>query len=115
MKRVLVAENDPLISKLINTTLYKEFELQFCEDNAAVLQALHEQSDFALVIIDYELFKSENSAAFIESLQQAPLILLAKRQSATLPEELDSNRVTLVMKPFSPIQFLTLARSLAKS
>jgi len=114
MRKILVADDDPLIRRLaINTLVSQEFEVLESEDGPSCLEiATREQPD--LILLDTRmprLYGSPLSQALVASCPAAKLVLLVGQGPEDEPQgaclELAHERLD---KPFSPLGLIRLAQ-----
>jgi two-component system, OmpR family, response regulator len=121
MKRVIVAEDDFVISKLYQIHFRRNgIHGSFFNNGAGVLQsARHEKPD--LVILDFEL-PDLNGPEVMRELRQTPgcedvpVIFVTGRATPEVVESLRKNGASEVFgKPFSPLQLIHLIQKLTGS
>jgi two-component system response regulator AtoC len=106
MKRVLVADDDPAIRRLIEATIGDAFELTLVADGAAAIDALTRAPRFDCVILDVTM-PGKGGVEVVEemkahaSFKDVPVVILTAHESAELYRDLMRKGVTVYFyKPF---------------
>lgn len=121
MKRVIVAEDDFVISKLYQIHFKRNgIHGSFFSTGSGVIQsARHEKPD--LVILDFELPDLRGPEVMrelrqIEGCENVPVIFVTGRATPEVVENLRKEGASEVFgKPFSPLQLIHLIKSLTSS
>jgi CheY-like chemotaxis protein len=105
-KRVLIADDDAAIRRLIELSLGERFDLALAADGVQALDLLRSRSRFDCVVLDVtmpqmgglEVLREMRSDAALASV---PVIVLTAHENAELGEELSkAGSVTFLNKPF---------------
>lgn len=108
MKRILIAEDDPVMSKLIEFNLKREgFDVTVCRDGPAVLRAARENCpDLALLDLNLPgMTGLQLSLAFEEDdlLKKVPrMVVTAQGKDAVFDDLYAAGVKKVFTKPFSP-------------
>lgn len=112
MPHILIADDDPVIIKLLQVNLEMEgYEVTTAHDGQDALEKATENPP-DLIVLDIMMPRMDGLTARIEikkvpELENTPVILLsAKAQQADLKRGYEAGVAEYVTKPFDPIDFL---------
>lgn len=114
MKRVLVADDDPAIRRLIEVTVSDKFAVTLAEDGDEALQILKREPRFDCVVLDITMpnkggLEVVEEMKANEGLKDVPVVILTAHESATLYRDLMRKGVTVYFyKPFERKKLRTL-------
>jgi len=119
MKRILLAEDDPQIARLVKFKLEREgFAVEWVEDGAAALQRAR-QDQFDLVLLDV-MMPGKDGFAVLEELRadaqyrDLPVVMLTARAG-----ERDLQRgaaaTDYIVKPFEPAHLVERVRAILEN
>jgi DNA-binding response OmpR family regulator len=118
--RVLVAEDDPLISRfLVNNLEGSGFQVTLVGDGDAALEALGKER-FGLVLLDINMPKTDGFGVLAqmrlrpESRSTPVLMLSARVQEHDIVKAFDLGADDYVTKPFNPLELVFRARRLLR-
>jgi len=117
MKRILLAEDDPQIARLVKFKLEREgFAVEWVEDGEAALQRVR-QDQFDLVLLDV-MMPGKDGFAVLEKLRadapNLPVVMLTARAG-----ERDLQRgaaaTDYIVKPFDPAHLVERVRAILEN
>lgn len=119
MKRILLAEDDAQIARLIKFKLEREgFSVECVEDGEAALQRVHQQP-FDLILLDVMMPGRDGFSVLAElrtdpKYCDLPIVMLTAR-AAERDLQMGTSATDYIVKPFDPAHLVERVRAILES
>jgi two-component system response regulator ResD len=119
MKRILLAEDDPQIARLVKFKLEREgFSVEWVEDGEAALQRVR-QEPFDLILLDVMMPGRDGFSVLAElhadpSYRDLPVVMLTARASER-DLQTGASATDYIVKPFDPAHLVERVRAILES